>query len=115
MKKIISMFTLMGAVSTSNIASATPALGFRDIDATPPTDYDCTVETIDDLTCELACDGPTTDFECACEVDLCECIDSTSHEFSMSPDPDEGAWCDQLRSEERRVGKECRSRWAPDH
>src|SRR5690348_17797141 len=24
------------------------------------------------------------------------------------------AW-DRLRSEERRVGKECRSRWSPDH
>src|SRR5207248_8908916 len=23
--------------------------------------------------------------------------------------------CQQLRSEERRVGKECRSRWTPDH
>src|SRR4051794_41481105 len=23
--------------------------------------------------------------------------------------------CDQLRSEERRVGKECRSRWSPYH
>ena len=23
--------------------------------------------------------------------------------------------CDEARSEERRVGKECRSRWSPDH
>ena len=35
---------------------------------------------------------------------------------------DERAWCkdqchlcNQLRSEERRVGKECRSRWSPYH
>ena len=26
-----------------------------------------------------------------------------------------GLWNFFLRSEERRVGKECRSRWAPDH
>src|SRR5690349_24719819 len=26
-----------------------------------------------------------------------------------------GAVADQMRSEERRVGKECRSRWVPDH
>src|SRR5882672_9598917 len=41
-----------------------------------------------------------------------------------SPDPDENYWADELklyftatpfRSEERRVGKECRSRWSPDH
>ena len=25
------------------------------------------------------------------------------------------AWCEKVRSEERRVGKECRSRWSPDH
>src|SRR5690554_7208140 len=25
------------------------------------------------------------------------------------------AFADQTRSEERRVGKECRSRWSPDH
>src|SRR2546429_6121457 len=24
-------------------------------------------------------------------------------------------WCGVVRSEERRVGKECRSRWSPDH
>src|SRR2546427_13145867 len=28
--------------------------------------------------------------------------------------PDDG-WLDVLRSEERRVGKECRSRWSPYH
>ena len=26
-----------------------------------------------------------------------------------------GVWTKQLRSEERRVGKECRSRWSPYH
>src|ERR1039458_2564968 len=33
-------------------------------------------------------------------------------------DQDSGDWVDKpnyFRSEERRVGKECRSRWAPDH
>ena len=25
------------------------------------------------------------------------------------------AWLSEKRSEERRVGKECRSRWSPDH
>ena len=27
----------------------------------------------------------------------------------------EARWWDELRSEERRVGKECRSRWSPYH
>ena len=27
----------------------------------------------------------------------------------------EVAYCEKLRSEERRVGKECRSRWSPYH
>src|SRR2546430_11336649 len=42
--------------------------------------------------------------------------------FDLSlPNPDEGAKGqtveerDQIRSEERRVGKECRSRWSPYH
>ena len=26
-----------------------------------------------------------------------------------------GGWGQQMRSEERRVGKECRSRWSPYH
>src|SRR5689334_24372677 len=26
-----------------------------------------------------------------------------------------GRWCRRVRSEERRVGKECRSRWSPYH
>ena len=26
-----------------------------------------------------------------------------------------GGWCNAVRSEERRVGKECRSRWSPYH
>src|SRR5438046_9197183 len=29
--------------------------------------------------------------------------------------PDADRWGRHLRSEERRVGKECRSRWAPEH
>ena len=27
----------------------------------------------------------------------------------------QGKWFDPVRSEERRVGKECRSRWSPYH
>ena len=30
-------------------------------------------------------------------------------------DPNYYKWTQQLRSEERRVGKECRSRWSPYH
>src|SRR5260370_40217591 len=30
-------------------------------------------------------------------------------------DGDDGALCQLVRSEERRVGKECRSRWSPYH
>src|SRR2546427_6692480 len=29
--------------------------------------------------------------------------------------PQTGTWAEQMRSEERRVGKECRSRWSPYH
>ena len=29
--------------------------------------------------------------------------------------PPRDAPCDYLRTEERRVGKECRSRWSPEH
>src|SRR5260370_38241295 len=32
-----------------------------------------------------------------------------------SEDPNEGAGLEVARSEERRVGKECRSRWSPYH
>ena len=35
-------------------------------------------------------------------------IDQSNEHFSMDPK-------EQLRSEERRVGKECRSRWSPYH
>ena len=30
-------------------------------------------------------------------------------------DADDTLWESELRSEERRVGKECRSRWSPYH
>ena len=32
-----------------------------------------------------------------------------------APIPEEGEWVQVKRSEERRVGKECRSRWSPYH
>src|SRR2546422_11025043 len=32
-----------------------------------------------------------------------------------TPEEGEVGWHDLVRSEERRVGKECRSRWSPDH
>ena len=35
--------------------------------------------------------------------------------FTLSGDDPEGAFPCVLRSEERRVGKECRSRWSPYH
>lgn len=87
----------LASVLAPSIAHADLPLGFRDASTEPPTDYDCTVETIDDLTCELTCDGPSSDFECFCDEDLCECVDSSMGEFTMEPDLDEGAWCDQLR------------------
>src|SRR5206468_8765923 len=39
-----------------------------------------------------------------------------SRQTSGSPGRSPASWChEKLRSEERRVGKECRSRWAPYH
>ena len=37
-------------------------------------------------------------------ISLLDCVDSNLD-----------ALCDKIRSEERRVGKECRSRWSPYH
>ena len=37
-----------------------------------------------------------------------------THECDQHEDQDECMTCDS-RSEERRVGKECRSRWSPYH
>jgi len=36
---------------------------------------------------------------------------------NITPDPETGIghWSEEARSEERRVGKECRSRWSPYH
>src|SRR5256884_7887017 len=45
------------------------------------------------------------DFEC----ELCAVIGKTARHVS------EGEALDHVRSEERRVGKECRSRWSPYH
>ena len=55
---------------------------------------------------------------------ISKCIESilaqTYRDFELilvddgSPD-NCGKICDEYRSEERRVGKECRSRWAPYH
>src|SRR3989442_7482326 len=37
------------------------------------------------------------------------------HRAFLWPNPDTGSGMKDLRSEERRVGKECRSRWSPYH
>src|SRR6266702_5089924 len=44
---------------------------------------------------------------------ICEFISTASHEMRTPVAAIEGYLA--LRSEERRVGKECRSRWAPYH
>ena len=36
-------------------------------------------------------------------------------EFNDIPEPLKDKRIDEVRSEERRVGKECRSRWSPYH
>ena len=36
-------------------------------------------------------------------------------EEASKPENGDGVWLSLLRSEERRVGKECRSRWSPYH
>ena len=40
---------------------------------------------------------------------------STKIEIKMTGDWEDGNFCGEYRSEERRVGKECRSRWSPYH
>lgn len=86
------------SIATQTAEATNPPLGFRDTSAAAPIDYTCEVEDIDDETCELTCDGPgADDFECVCDEDLCECVDSDLNEFTMLPDPDEGSWCDALR------------------
>ena len=50
------------------------------------------------------CDAGFTGDDCSQNIDDC------------SPDPcGNGGSCTDGRSEERRVGKECRSRWSPYH
>src|SRR5216683_695799 len=40
-------------------------------------------------------------------------LDVTDAQAGQLRDPEAGLHCDVARSEERRVGKECRSRWSP--
>mgnify|MGYP002527070423 CR=1 FL=1 len=45
-------------------------------------------------------------------------VESLAETFSVTQQTirsDINNFCDQERSEERRVGKECRSRWSPYH
>ena len=51
---------------------------------------------------------------CAGSV-LTSCSDDTVPENSTPDAPGTGAGTYVVRSEERRVGKECRSRWSPYH
>src|SRR3989441_11846933 len=53
-------------------------------------------------------------------VELWQRMSLVLRTLGVSPEPDPNAWNapvsrDFLRSEERRVGKECRSRWSPYH
>ena len=61
---------------------------------------------------ELSFDEPSFDepsFDELSGLDLSSFVES----FESLPPSEVGAW--DLRSEERRVGKECRSRWSPYH
>ena len=58
------------------------------------------------------------------EVIIINSRDKKSIEAHFTPDPDleaelrsrgKDSYADKVRSEERRVGKECRSRWSPYH
>src|SRR3712207_9379093 len=42
-------------------------------------------------------------------------IDNFAEEYLQGRTPNPCAMCNKYRSEERRVGKECRSRWSPYH
>src|SRR2546422_634939 len=43
------------------------------------------------------------------------CEDPSPVQFTSSQDPESCENEEKVRSEERRVGKECRSRWSPYH
>src|SRR5256886_11082176 len=59
---------------------------------------------------KLVLDDRTTDI--AAEIHFREAIGSRTREREILHVADQALGC---RSEERRVGKECRSRWSPDH
>ena len=53
---------------------------------------------------------PTYDYECK---DCGHCLEA--FQSIMAKPLRKCPKCGKMRSEERRVGKECRSRWSPDH
>src|SRR3989442_8990834 len=68
-------------------------------------DIDRQIETLQALRSRL-----TTCIGCGClSIDACELLNPDDEAATIGP----GAH--YLRSEERRVGKECRSRWSPYH
>ena len=86
------------------------------------------VSTLPDDDLEMTLDGATQslNLRCARFDTHIKCIEA--EEFPPGPRPDEGDRLEvalddlvgaveqtQMRSEERRVGKECRSRWSPYH
>src|SRR5437899_7454868 len=50
-----------------------------------------------------------------CSSDLCAVAIATAHSAGVQVRMITGDHAVTARSEERRVGKECRSRWSPDH
>src|SRR3954463_16835936 len=50
-----------------------------------------------------------------CSSDLATYFSSFASRLLRHPDPAKSNWPTLARSEERRVGKECRSRWSPYH
>src|SRR5690242_21099454 len=80
------------------------------------------------LTCDWSSDVCSSDLLCCAEIDEARALAETEgpaklagerrlehiegFDFGNSPRELEG---EPARSEERRVGKECRSRWSPDH
>src|SRR5256885_7777670 len=50
-----------------------------------------------------------------CSVELLKQADAAMYRAKAESGSDYAFYDDELRSEERRVGKECRSRWSPYH
>src|SRR4029077_21293348 len=56
-----------------------------------------------------------TRFKCDWSSDVCSSDLPAITSSRIALKPERGMWRDRCRSEERRVGKECRSRWSPYH